>query len=376
MDYSISFDRSVWEIGEFHNDTTGKNLESYLITFPISLTLLLLGVKYFSRIASNKLYWSSIGWFSIVLAINFAFGDLSAMWLKIVFGMIVFSTSLLIFDEYFSDISRNMLSHDQKSNIESFYIFRPFIFTVTVLFCSHVIYMDDTLVFSWLRIYSFDQYLAYSLFLFIGVFFERKWWLIFIFFMVLFFAYAARVDSVKAMLVLIFLAYLIHSMSKDCLNKYSVFFLKLAIFSVVVYQLLSYSYLEISNYFPLALSGRMEAIHLYYSNVNLADLIIPLHDKADIVEYLHNEPLQILSTAGLLGIFFHYAEIYNRIKTILILKPGVGISLAMVIIIGGMLVLPTIHPYTAIIIAYLISFYSKAGLYKGQKQNLNVVNQK
>jgi len=41
---------------------------------------------------------------------------------------------------------------------------------------------------------------------------------------------------------------------------------------------------------------------------------------------------------------------------------GMGVSLAMVVIIGGVLVFPTIHPYTAIIIAYLISFYSSAGL--------------
>ena len=80
------------------------------------------------------------------------------------------------------------------------------------------------------------------------------------------------------------------------------------------------------------------------------------------IEYLHNEILQIFSVVGLLGVFFHYSVTYSRIKIILVSNTGMGLSLAMVIIIGGILVYPTIHPYTAIIIAYLISFYSSIGL--------------
>ncbi len=57
MDYIVSFDRSVWNFGEFHNDTIGKNLKPYLITFPISLILIfLLGIKHFLSIVNNRSY--------------------------------------------------------------------------------------------------------------------------------------------------------------------------------------------------------------------------------------------------------------------------------------------------------------------------------
>ena len=48
----------------------------------------------------------------------------------------------------------------------------------------------------------------------------------------------------------------------------------------------------------------MEKIYFYYSSIDIVDFIIPLHDDASVIEYLHNEILQIFSVVGLLGVFF------------------------------------------------------------------------
>ena len=371
MDYIVSFDRSVWNFGEFHNDTIGKNLKPYLITFPISLILIfLLGIKHFLSIVNNRSYQYTIGWFLTVLTINLIFGDVNTMFFKIMSGMIIFSTSILIFDEYFSDSKRKVTRPKEKSSIEDFYILKPFVVVATILFISHVVYMDDTFIFSWLRIYNFDQYLTYALFLFIGVCFKRRWQLIFAFLIVLFFAYAARVDSIKIMLFLLSLAYLLYAVKKTWIDKYSILFMKLAIFCVIAFQLLAYFFPGIVDVVPFTLSTRMEMIYFYYSSINFTDFILPLHDDARIIDYLHNETLQVLSIVGLLGVFFHYSVAYSRIKIILMSNAGAGVSLAMVVIIGGVLVLPTIHPYTAIIIAYLVSFYSKAGCFLNAKNKI------
>ena len=102
----------------------------------------------------------------------------------------------------------------------------------------------------------------------------------------------------------------------------------------------------------------------YFINlsVSVSTLIFPLHRDISIIPYLHNELLQIISVVGLVGVFMHYMVTYNRIKIIFKSNIGAAISIAMVIIIGGILVLPTIHPYTGILIAYLISYYSKMEL--------------
>ena len=62
-----------------------------------------------------------------------------------------------------------------------------------------------------------------------------------------------------------------------------------------------------------------------------------------------------------LGVFLYYRILYNRIKIIFNRNIGFAISLSMVIIVGGVLVLPTLHPFTGILIAYLVSFYSTIG---------------
>ena len=104
------------------------------------------------------------------------------MFIKILGGMVIFSTSILVFDEYFSRLNSSINITKEKIHLEDYYILKPFFLVAFILLLSHIIYRDDTLIIPWLKIYNFDQYLTYNLFIFIGVFFRKKWQLIFSFF--------------------------------------------------------------------------------------------------------------------------------------------------------------------------------------------------
>ena len=96
------------------------------------------------------------------------------MFIKILGGMVIFSTSILVFDEYFSRLNSSKNITKEKIHLEDYYILKPFFLVAFILLLSHIIYRDDTLIIPWLKIYNFDQYLAYNLFIFIGVFFRKN----------------------------------------------------------------------------------------------------------------------------------------------------------------------------------------------------------
>ena len=357
----VSFDRSIWISGQFQKET-GLDLRHYLISLPLSIIFVILfAIKYFSKIIVNKSYQLTIGWILFVLIINFSFGDVSAMFLKVLGAMILFLTSILVFDEHFSRVNSSIKNAEERNNLESYYISKPFFLTVFTLLVSYIIYRDDTFIVPWLKIYNFDQYLTYSLFIFIGCFFRQKWQVIFLFAIVTYFSYVTRSDGLKIMLIILFISYLLYVKNFIWLKKYSSYFIKFAIVCIILYQFLSYFFINVRDFFPQNLSSRMEIIFLYFKNVNFNTLFFPLHNDISIIDYLHNEVLTILATCGFVGCYLFYKTLYNRINIIFNKNFGFAISLSIVIIIGSVLVLPTLHTFTGIIIAYLIAFYSTFG---------------
>ena len=144
-------------------------------------------------------------------------------------------------------------------------------------------------------------------------------------------------------------------------KKYSFNIMKFAINCIILYQILCYYFPSAKDFVPNNLSLRMDDVFEFYDIVSFSNLFLPLHFDIKIIDYLHNEVLTILSVAGFLGVFLYYRTLYKKIKIILDRNIGVAMSLSMVIIIGGVLVLPTLHPSTGILIAYLVSFYSSIG---------------
>lgn len=358
----ISLDRSLWIAGKFQMGYAGLDLKPYLVTFPFSLILVtLLAIKYLSKIIVNKSYQLTIGWILFILIFNFIFVNVSEMFLKIVGAMIIFTSSVFVFDEYFLRLNSSKNNFKGKFNLEDFYISRPFLLVTIFLLVSQILYGDDTLIIPWFKIYNFDQYLTYALFIFIGVFFRKKWQLIYTFAVVAYFAYATRSDAIKIMLVLLFVGYLIYVKNIYWLKEYSFNLVKSAIFCIILFQFISYFLPSSREFLVYGLSVRMEMIFAFYDTVSFSNLFLPLHFDVKIIDYLHNEVLTILSVVGFFGVFLYYRILYKKIKIILDGNIGVAMSLSMVIIIGSVLVLPTLHPFTGILIAYLVSFYSTIG---------------
>jgi hypothetical protein len=358
----ISLDRSVWISGQFQKGVSGKDLTPYLATFPISFFLVtLLTIRFFSKIIVKKSYQLTMGWILLVLIFNFILGNVSEMFIKIIGAMTIFLSSILVFDEYFSRLSSRINNAKEKVNVEDFYILNPFFLVAFILLLSHIIYRDDTLIFPWLKIYSFDQYMTYSLFIFVGVLFRNKWQLIFSFAVVAYFAYASRSDGIKIMLILLSIGYFIYLSNFNWLKKYSLNFMKFAIFCTILLQFFSYYLYSVRDFLPFSLKVRVEIIFEFYNTINLSHLFFPINYDIKSIIYLHNEVLTILSAVGILGVFLYYRILYNKIKIILDRNIGAAMSISIVIILGSVLVLPTLHPFTGTIIAYLVSFYSTIG---------------
>lgn len=355
----ISLDRSVWISGEFQKGNAGLDKRLYLVTFPFSLILVIsFAIKYFSKIIVNKSYQLTIGWILFILIINFVFGNISLMLIKLSAGMVIFSSSCLVFDEYFSRLNSRLNNTKEKINLEEFYILKPFFLVAFILLFSHITYRDDTLIIPWLKIYNFEQYIAYGLFIFIGVLFKHKWQLIFSFFIVAYFSYVSISDGIKVMLIFLFIGYLIYVSNLNWLKKYSLNLIKLAIFFIILYQFLCYYIPITKDFVPYGLSVRMEKVFGFYNNVSFSNLFVPIHADIKSIDYLHNEVLTVLSVVGFLGVFLYYRTLYNKINIILVRNIGVAMSISIVVIVGSVLVLPTIHPFTGILIAYLVSFYA------------------
>ena len=59
------------------------------------------------------------------------------MFIKIIGAMVIFSTSILVFDEYFSRLNSSTNSAKEKIHLEDFYILKPF--SLLLSFCYLVI---------------------------------------------------------------------------------------------------------------------------------------------------------------------------------------------------------------------------------------------
>ena len=70
----------------------------------------------------------------------------------------------------------------------------------------------------------------------------------------------------------------------------------------------------------------------------------------------HNELIEIFSAFGFVG-FFYYYLILEKVNQFNEKYNNVSISIVLVIFLGGIAVENTFHPYSFIILAYLISFY-------------------
>ena len=73
---------------------------------------------------------------------------------------------------------------------------------------------------------------------------------------------------------------------------------------------------------------------------------------------MHNEFLEVYNAISIFGVVFFYSIVLMPISKFLEIFRIQAIAIVLVIFIGGLTVENLLHPYTSIVIAYLIAFYS------------------
>ncbi len=349
--FDISFDR----IG-------GGGYDLFIMSIPLSIIIIIaiafsLYKDIFYSIINCKIetVFLAVGVvlnFSLFFIYSEGSGILTAI--KTTLQILFFFFFLHVFSIYFE---KNL---DNFRNAENVIIFYPLaIIAFISLFSSLVFNKDDFFLISQLVIYDFRQYYAFIFVIIMGVFHSRGlcYFILATVFSVYFSILSSNDTSLAislAMVLIVIVDFLIQI-------KYRKILLNIIIFSVVVFALLSFFaidfYLENISKHP-GLFARREVVIQFFESFNSLSIVFPFlsHSHGLSVGY-HNQFIVIYNTLGLIGFLLYYFIFFKRLNYLVYKVRMVKVSIVLVVILGGITVIPTIHFYTAIFIAYILSFY-------------------
>ena len=349
--FDISFDR----VG-------GGGYDLFIISIPLSIIIIIaiafsLYKDIFYSIINCKIetVFLAVGVvlnFSLFFIYSEGSGILTAI--KTTLQILFFFFFFHVFSIYFE---KNL---DKFRNAENVIIFYPLaIITFISLFSSLVLVMDDFFLISQLVIYDFRQYYAFIFVITMGVFHSRGlcYFILATVFSVYFSILSGNDTSLAISLAIVLIVIVDFLMQ----IKYRKILLNIIIFSVVVFALLSFFaidfYLENINKHP-GLVARREVVIQFFESFNSLSIVFPFfsHSHGLSVGY-HNQFIVIYNTLGLIGFLLYYFIFFKRINYLVYKVRMVKVSIVLVVILGGITVIPTIHFYTAIFIAYILSFY-------------------
>jgi hypothetical protein len=112
-----------------------------------------------------------------------------------------------------------------------------------------------------------------------------------------------------------------------------------------------------------SLLPRAFIVHEIFSSISWLGIFFPFVDGefSGFNVNLHNQLLVIYSAFGILGIVYYYFIFFDKVNSLLFRYRGIKLSLILVTVIGGFTVLPSLHLYTSIFMAYILSFYNEFG---------------
>ena len=145
-------------------------------------------------------------------------------------------------------------------------------------------------------------------------------------------------------------------------SKYSNYLILVMIVMAGIYHVLSIWFVDIYGSESVL---RFNKVSRMYDDASLVDFLFPFYLNSNLVSMgYHNQLAVTLGGAGLFGVIAWYLFLFGKLSSI---RGFVytKISIASVIFIGGLFILPLYHPYTAIVIAYFISYYNVASKISG-----------
>jgi hypothetical protein len=110
--------------------------------------------------------------------------------------------------------------------------------------------------------------------------------------------------------------------------------------------------------------GRFDVIHIFFDSVSWEQLFLPYFHNIVDAGPLHNEVLAIFNSSSIFGVAIYYYIVISNIDNYNPDYRLIGLSVLMIIFIGGVVVNTTLHFHTMIVLAYVISFYRVLSKYK------------
>ncbi len=363
----LSFSNS----GDFIFNRVGGFSSEYMYTIPISFlwisvilfksSIVIWGGKNTSIRNIFLFFLYSV----LCIVINFLFnGSFGPSLLRVIFLLTIFLFLLELFDEYFSRI---FASNQDRSSLTKKYILYPLgvillITTLSDILLARGVFLSENFI-----VYNYEQYYAFVFVILSGAIMQSNLRQIFKFSVYLLSLNVALLSSnTTATLLMLFVFIWSFCYSKYLKHALFNLILTLSVVMIPVYYIIVYEYYEVGmlgNNFD----SRASNIKSYINGLNWIEFLFPfVYDSKGFFNDMHSQFLEIFKSLGLIGVFYFFGVIFYKLKKIGVKYPDVGISLAIVIFIGGLVVNTSMHPYLSIGIAYIIAFYYRLSIVTGK----------
>ena len=349
------------------NDFSNENQSEYLFTLPISFfftfPLILFGLLNFYR--SYEIFF-----FLFVILFSFIslFFNRDLSQLLLIAKIIMPILTLIGFETYF----KKKFLFNKKKNTSQIFKKLNYKFTLifTIIFFISIIsplYLDNQ--HGWLineiSIYDYLQYFPLVFILLLGMLAANNQRYLFLLVFILSFYFYERTDNYTFIILhLLFGAYYILSLLITPQKKKLIIITKIFIFFIFfitfIYPFLITTFysefinLDFANY----LHNRFYMINNFYSNVYFLNFLTPIRITTySISKFHHNEITVIIDAIGIFGTFVFYLFFLKRIWYVIKYYPEISLAISLVCILSGTVMTANLHPYTSIIISFIVSYY-------------------
>lgn len=293
----------------------------------------------------------------IILFSNVVYGEFVFDRLKILIFILLNISLIIVFENFFSQIVYGrrgiMLS-------EEIFLITPIVIIIFLFIVGFVIHGRGYFLSKDIVIYDYEQY--FSFFVVIAVSIIGRCSFILAILMFLFSRFIA-IDSANhtAYVVGIFsMCYIVMNNRKYKISKefYHLTIVALLVLFAIYPCFFYYFGRDLTD--SHSMLARLAMINVYFANFDKLkfDFVFPIGAGAySAFGDVHNELLEVVRAAGIYGLAIYYF-IIKKIWMFDREYYGVGVTVAAIIFMGGITVENLLHLYMAIIISYVVAFYS------------------
>lgn len=274
--------------------------------------------------------------------------------LKVSIFLALFLFLIYFFDWYFSQVLNTKADHFL---LQGKYIVNPLSLILIISIASFLFISKYSFLLTSIKIYNFEQYFGFVFIVLFSAVMQSRLRLLVkltIYFLLIYLAYISGNETMQ-LLISILVVWGIFCIKRI---KNAMYYLAMSVVLIVplIYLIFMYFLYKKEMLNKDNIDERVELIKIFFNNLNGLDYIFPFLVRRDVSDF-HNQFIEIFMSLGVIGLFYFYGEIALKLRTISHRYPDIAFSLLIVIVLGGLMVNTTMHPYLTICFAYIIGFY-------------------